>query len=132
MKKGIACISSAEKTLHYASESLVQFIQDRKAWLDYLITWHNMQSSKKSPNASLDILAVDIGLYAVKQRISKCFFGLYSVKQTIAKCFFGFACSWYETSCEEVLNVLSIAIGKMCITAVKQHLIAINQFNYRM
>jgi len=30
MKKGIACISSTEKTLNYASESPVQFIQDRK------------------------------------------------------------------------------------------------------
>ena len=41
----------------------------------------------------------------------------YAVKKTIAKYFFGYACRQYEISCEEVLNVLSISIGKMCITA---------------
>jgi len=41
--------------------------------------------------------------------------------------------SQYAISFEEVLNVFSIANGKMCITAVKKHhLIAINPSNYRM
>ena len=49
-----------------------------------------------------------------------------------ADCFFGYAWSQYEISCEEVQNVFSIAIGKMSIAAVREHLIAINQCDYKM
>jgi len=97
MQKGIACISSTEKTQNYALESPVQFMKDRR------------------------------GLVGLSH-----YFAQYAVKKTIAECFLGYACRQYENSCEEVLNLFSIAIGKICITAVKKQLIPINQCNYRM
>jgi len=78
MKKGIACISSTKKTLHYASESPVQYLfktgrldwiisllgticsqarnRQMLPWIYLQLILDYMQSSKESPNASLDYI----------------------------------------------------------------------------
>jgi len=75
----------------------------------------------------MHIEKTDRGLSGLSHQLAR-----YTVKRDQAERFFGYAESQYEISCEEVLNVFSIAIGKMSIAAVKQHLISINQCQYRM
>ena len=56
----------------------------------------------------------------------------YSVKRDRADRFLGYTGSRSEISCEEVLNVFRMALGKMHITAVREHLTDITQCDYRM
>jgi len=75
----------------------------------------------------IHIEKTDRGLSGLSHQLAR-----YAVKRDQAECFFGYAESQYDISCEEVSNVFSIAIGKMSIAAVKQHLIAINHHKNRM
>ena len=88
-------------------------------------------STEKTLNYALEysmhIEKTDRGLSGLSHHMAR-----YAVKRDKADPFLGYTWRRYEISCEEVLNWISIAIGKMSIEAVKNHLIEINGCRYRM